>query len=55
MKTQDATDHQVEIMINCDMCGGWHPDGECPMELESSAYELARSERVQEAEDDVWF
>ena len=54
MKTQDATDHQVELVEYCDMCGGWHPDGECPMELESSAYELARSERVQEAEDDLW-
>ena len=54
MQTQDATDHQVELVEYCDMCGGWHPDGECPMELESSAYELARSERVQEAEDDLW-
>ena len=46
---------QVELVEYCDMCGGWHTGEQCPMELESSAYELARSERVAEAEDDVWF
>ena len=46
----------VEIIEYCDLCGGWHPDGECPMELESSAYELARQEQAQAAaNDDVWF
>ena len=40
----------------CDLCGGWHAEEQCPMELESSAYELARQEQAQAAaSDDVWF
>jgi hypothetical protein len=44
----------VELMEYCDLCGGWHVDGECPMQLEESAYEIARHERVLEAEGDLW-
>ena len=58
-KMQQATDQAAEIMEYCDLCGGWHADGECPMQLESSAYQLAHDERAQEQggpwEDDVWF
>ena len=58
-KMQQPTDHDVELVEYCDLCGGWHPDGECPMELESSAYQFARDERAQEGEgvweDDVWY
>ena len=48
-------DAPVELVEYCDLCGGWHAEGQCPMELESSAYEFARQERAQAAEDDVWF
>ncbi|MFH1730919.1 MAG: hypothetical protein ABIF82_04610 [Planctomycetota bacterium] len=59
-QAQDATDHQVELVEYCDLYGGWHHDGECPMELGSSACELAHKERMLEAGsdglgDEVWF
>ena len=53
--TDKPKSDQVELVEYCDMCGGWHAEEQCPMELESSAYALAHSERVAEAEDDVWF
>ena len=55
-----TSEQGVELMVSCDICGGWHVDGECPMELESSAYQLARDERGQVdgrglwGDDDVW-
>ena len=54
-------DKDVELMEYCDMCGGWHADGECPMAMESSAFELAQTDRQAErngglwGDDEVWF
>jgi len=46
-----AHDHQsFEFVDYCDLCGSWHVEGECPMELESSAYEAAHQERISEAQ-----
>ena len=53
MRTQDAIGHQVELIEYCEECGNHHAEGECPMRFESG-YELAHSERVLEAESDVW-
>ena len=57
-KTRDPKDRPVELVDYCELCGGWHADGQCPMELETSAYELAHREREAEEgvwEDGVWF
>ena len=51
-KPQDVP---IELIEYCGLCGGWHAEEQCPMELESSAYELARQERADAPEDDVWF
>ena len=49
-KPEDAP---VEIIEYCEECGSHHAENECPMRFESG-YELARSERVLEAESDAW-
>ena len=56
-----ATEDQAELMAYCDLCGEWHADGGCPVELESAAYQLAHDERGQvdgrglSGDDEVWF
>jgi hypothetical protein len=47
-----TNEEQIELLEYCDLCGGWHADGDCPMQMEESAYEMTRHERM--AEYDPW-
>lgn len=56
----DMDEYGMDVVEYCDLCGGWHAAGDCPMEQESSAFEMARDERLAEREcdpfgDDYWF